>query len=131
MMLRSVLPADLEIFFEHQRDPDALRMAAMPGRDRGTFTKHWQTKVLGEPSVKVQTVMHDGEVAGTINSFESNGRRLVGYFFEKAYWGKGIASQALQEFLKIRVLEKNGFVFVEEVPNRLDDGVTEILLKLE
>lgn len=148
-MLRAVALSDLPIFFEHQRDPDALAMAAMPGRDQETFTMHWQTRVLGDPSVIVQTVLHDGCVAGTVNSFVSNGRRLVGYFFGKPYWGKGIATLAVKEFLEIdttrplfafvakenlaslRVLQKNGFAIVEEVPNRLDDGVTEILLKLE
>ena len=124
-------------------------MAAMPGRDRDTFDAHWRTRVLGDPSVVVRTVLAGGEVAGTINSFVSNERRLVGYFFGKAYWGKGIATSALREFLKLetrrplfafvarqnfaslRVLEKNGFIVVEEVESRLNDGVTELFLKLE
>jgi RimJ/RimL family protein N-acetyltransferase len=149
MPLREVLPGDLPIFFEHQRDPDALRMAAMPGRDHETFVKHWQTKVLGDPSVMVRTVIHDGAIVGTVNSFVSNGRRLVGYFFGKAHWGKGIATSAVREFLELdatrplfafvakenraslRVLEKNGFRMVEEIPDRLNDGITELLLKLE
>jgi RimJ/RimL family protein N-acetyltransferase len=149
MLLREVLPTDLSIFFEHQQDADALRMAAMLGRDHEAFTTHWQTRVLGQSSVMVRAVLHEGEVAGTINSFESGGRRLVGYFFGKKYWGKGIATMAVGEFLmldtsrplfafvakhnfgSLRVLEKNGFTRVEEIPNRLNDGITELLLKLE
>jgi RimJ/RimL family protein N-acetyltransferase len=149
MFLREVVPADLPIFFEHQRDPDALRMAAMPGRDHETFTTHWQTRVLGQPSVTVRTVIHEDEVVGTVNSFEAGDRRLVGYFFAKAHWGKGLATLAVRELLKldtsrplfafvakhnlgsIRVLEKNGFTRVEEIPDRLNDGITELLLKLE
>ena len=148
MLLREVLPSDLEILFEHQRDPDALRMAAMPGRDRDTFAMHWRARVLGDPSVVVRTVVVDEDVAGTVNTFVASDLRLVGYFFGKRYWGKGIATLAVQELLKIdtsrplfafvaehnvasrRVLEKNGFTVVEQVPNRLDDGVTELLLKL-
>ena len=38
---------------------------------------------------------------------------------------------AKENLASLRVLRKNGFAIVEEVPNRLDDGVTEILLKLE
>ncbi len=148
MPLREVLPSDLPVFYEHQADPDALRMAGMPGRDRGTFVTHWQTTVLGQPSVVVRTVLHEGNVAGTINTFESEGRRLLGYFFGKAYWGKGVATLAIREFLKLetsrplfafvsndnlgslRALEKNGFTRVEEIPNRLGDGITDVLLKL-
>lgn len=148
MRLREVLPTDLEVLFEHQRDPDALAMAAMPGRDRDTFATHWKARVLGDPSVVVRTVLVEGEVAGTVNTFVASDLRLVGYFFGKRYWGKGIATLAVQELLKIdtsrplfafvaehnvasrRVLEKNGFAVVEEVPNRLNDGVTELLLKL-
>ena len=136
-------------FFEHQRDADALRMAAMPGRDHDAFHAHWQTKVLGDPAVIVRTVLCDGEVAGTINSFVASERRQVGYFFGKAFWGKGIATSALREFLEVdasrplfafvakenlgsvRVLEKNGFTIVEEVVDRWGDGVTELLLTLE
>ena len=124
-------------------------MAAMPGRDRETFVAHWQKRVLGDPSVVVRTVLHEGDIAGTVNSFVSNERRLVGYFLGKKFWGKGIATSAVRELLTIdttrplfafvakhnvasrRVLEKNGFVVVEEVESRLNDGVTEILLKLE
>jgi RimJ/RimL family protein N-acetyltransferase len=32
--------------------------------------------------------------------FEQLGEREVGYWLGKGYWGKGIATQALKEFLK-------------------------------
>jgi hypothetical protein len=34
MALRDVTEDDLPIFFEHQQDPDANRMAAFPARER-------------------------------------------------------------------------------------------------
>jgi RimJ/RimL family protein N-acetyltransferase len=147
-MLREVLPEDLPILFENQRDPDAVRMAATHPRDHETFMEHWKTNVIGNASVVARTVVHEGEVAGTANTFERDGRRLVGYFFGKNYWGKGIATQAVRDLLavdtsrplfafvakhnrgSIRVLEKNGFVQIEELPNRLNDGITDVLLKL-
>ena len=47
---------DLPIFFEHQRDPDATRMAAFPPRERPSFMAHWTT-ILGDESVVAKTVV--------------------------------------------------------------------------
>ena len=41
-VLREVLVSDLDAFFEHQRDPEATRMAAFPARDREAFDAHWR-----------------------------------------------------------------------------------------
>lgn len=45
VQLREVLVADLPVFFEHQRDPEANRMAAFAARDRDAFMAHW-SKIL-------------------------------------------------------------------------------------
>jgi hypothetical protein len=39
--LRKVMQGDLPIFFEHQLDAEATRMAAFPSRDRDAFMAHW------------------------------------------------------------------------------------------
>ena len=59
--LRDIEPDDLPIFFEHQLDADATRMAAFPSRDRAAFDAHWATNILGNPA----TINHvlDGIVA--------------------------------------------------------------------
>lgn len=124
--LRDVTEDDLPIFFEHQLDPDADQMAAFPARDRQAFMAHW-TKILANGTVAKKTVLFQRQVAGNVVSFEQLGKREVGYWIGKAYWGKGIATQALSEFLglvparplyayvakhniaSIRVLEKCGF----------------------
>ncbi len=150
VQLRDVLEADLPIFFEQQCDPDANRMAAFPARGRDAFTTHW-TKILVGKTVPVRTVLVDGHVAGNVVSWEQDGKHLVGYWFGKPYWGKGIATQALLEFLKvvparplyahvakcniasIRVLEKCGFTIcceATEASDAPDDGVEECLMKL-
>src|SRR5438445_517207 len=49
--LRLVEERDLHIFFEQQRDPDAVRMAAFTHKDptdRAVFNAHW-TKIRGDP----------------------------------------------------------------------------------
>ena len=65
-MLRDVTEEDLPIFFEHQRDPEAHRMAAFPPREREVFMLHWRTKVIGDPTARKRTIMVGDCVAGNI-----------------------------------------------------------------
>lgn len=145
--LRNVDRADLPIFFEHQLDADAIRMAAFPARDREAFDTHWERNILGNAAVIAQTILVDGEVAGNIGSWTQDGTRLVGYWIGKKYWRKGVATHALAEFLlvvtdrplyahvvkhnvgSIRVLEKCGFS-VQESAAVAGDGVVELILVL-
>jgi RimJ/RimL family protein N-acetyltransferase len=124
--LREVIESDLPIFFEQQLDPDATRMAAFPSRDREAFMTHW-AKIMRDEANTLKTILFDGRVAGNIVSWQQGTEREVGYWLGKEYWGKGIATRALAEFLNhvtqrplyahvvkhniasIRVLEKCGF----------------------
>ena len=126
IQLRPVLDSDLPTLYEHQADPVANQMAAFPARERDAFMQHW-AKTLSNPSNRVLTILYDGQVAGTIMSFEMDGKREVGYWIGREYWGRGIATTALAQFLEIerarplygyvarhntgsrRVLEKCGF----------------------
>ena len=98
-MLRDVIESDLPIFFEHQRDPVATRMAAFPARDWDAFVVHWRGKVLGDPSARKKTILIGNDVAGNIGSWNQGDKRMVGYWIGRAYWGRGIATAALAEFL--------------------------------
>ena len=144
-VLREVVEADLPIFYEHQRDREAAAMAAFPPRERDAFMAHW-AKTLANESALTWTVVSDGAVAGNIGCWEDNGRRLVGYWIGREFWGRGLATRALAELLdvvdgrplhayvakcnvaSIRVLEKCGFVKVGEHAG--DDGIEELLLEL-
>lgn len=147
VLLRSVIADDIPIFYEHQRDVEATRMAAFPTRERDAFTAHW-AKILRDETVITKTIIFDGEVAGNIVSFEMECQRKVGYWIGKSYWGKGIASQALSEFLKhvkirplyahvakhnigsLRVLEKNGFLIYGEDTIHGEE-IKEFILRLD
>jgi RimJ/RimL family protein N-acetyltransferase len=136
--IREVREDDLPILFEHQRDPEANAMAAFPPRDRDAFMVHWR-KILSDPACIARTVELDGAVAGHIGSFELEGRREVGYWIDRAFWGRGVATRALAAFLleekrrplfagvaphnagSMRVLEKCGFSRTGE--NGEDDRV--------
>ncbi|HVK77918.1 MAG TPA: GNAT family N-acetyltransferase, partial [Kofleriaceae bacterium] len=98
-MLRDVRPGDLPVFFEHQRDPDAARMADFPSRDRAAFDAHWRDHVLGNPRSTTQTIVVDGAVAGYVASWDQDGLRLVAYWVGRDHWGRGVATAALAAFL--------------------------------
>jgi RimJ/RimL family protein N-acetyltransferase len=101
-------------------------MAAFPPREREAFMAHWR-KILADHKVVKRTVLLETEVAGNVVCFEQSGKLLVGYWLGRSFWGKGIASRALSEFVSlisarplhayvakdnvasIRVLEKCGF----------------------
>jgi RimJ/RimL family protein N-acetyltransferase len=128
-VLRDVIEEDLPVFFEHQRDPEAVEMAAFPSRERGPFYEHWHI-IMDDDELVAKTIVSEGEVAGNISSWERDGKRLVGYWLGREFWGRGLATQALAELVEeltvrplyaevsttnvgsIRVLEKCGFTVV-------------------
>ncbi len=151
ILLRDVTEADLPIFYEQQLDPEAIQMAAFPSRDRDAFMAHWINKVMVNQNTIVKTILFDGQVAGNIVSWDQSGEQKVGYWIGKEYWGKGIGTKALAEFLgdvktrplwahvakhniaSLRVLQKCGFVISGEDKFSEDSSETmeEFILKLE
>jgi len=138
VQLRDVVTADLPIFFEQQLDPEATQMADFPSRDHDAFMTHWTTKVLRSDTGVVRTILYDAHIAGNIVAWEQDGRWLIGYWLGREYWGKGIATQALTQFLQLvttrplyayvalhnlaskRVLEKCGFVLTRDETTSTD-----------
>ncbi len=142
--LREVIDIDLPIFYAHQRDPVAWKMAAFRSRPRQTFMLHWKT-IRADPTVVLRTILCEDRVAGTVMSFLLKTKRQVGYWIGREYWGQGIATAALEQFLhqvkarplyahvaqhntaSLRVLEKCGFTVVGEEPNPPLDGQDPIM----
>jgi len=140
--LRPVATDDLPIFFVHQLDPEATRLAAFPSRDREAFFTHWTTNILGNPTAVSRTILAGDRVAGNIGAWTdaTSHDRLVGYWLGREFWGRGIASAAMAQFLRfeatrplgahvakhnlgsIRVLEKAGFARVGEEAFSLPNG---------
>ena len=128
--LRDVSPTDLDIFFLHQTDDLANRMAAFTAKnphDRATFQRHWD-QILSDKYCRNQTVVWRGKVAGYVSCFELFGKPSLAYWIGREFWGQGIATAAVRLFLRvvperplfarvaadnlgsIRVLEKSGFI---------------------
>jgi RimJ/RimL family protein N-acetyltransferase len=148
--LRDVAHDDLPTLFAQQRDPAANKMAAFPARDWDAFVAHW-TKILDDATVMARAVLVNELVAGYIASWKRDAKRLVGYWMGRDYWGKGVASTALAQFLKadptrpiyahvakhnaasLRVLEKCGFTICDEETTSLvppADDVEELVVVL-
>ena len=131
VFLREVRENDLVTFFENQLDPESLRMVMFSSRDREAHKAHWH-RILADDSVTAATIVFDGFVAGDIVSWDNEGEREVGYWIGRSFWGQGIATAALSQFLEhldrgplhahvakhnvgsLRVLEKCGFTIVGE-----------------
>ncbi len=146
-----MIESDLPIFFEQQLDPAAAQMAALPSRGREAFMAHW-VRIMADDSILIKAILFNDSVAGNIVCFDQLGEREVGYWLGKEYWGKGIATQALTEFLDYidtrplsahvakhniasrRVLEKCGFIISGEdsfFSQALGKNVEEYILILD
>jgi len=100
MHLRPVDPDDLETLFEQQRDAEAHRMAAFTSRepdDRDGYLGWWG-RVLRMDGVIARIIEHDGAIAGSILSWTTDDGPEVSYWLGRAWWGRGLATQALKAF---------------------------------
>jgi len=154
LLLRDVVEDDLSLFFEFQLDPGANYVAAFIARDptdREAFTAHWN-KIMAEPTNIIRTIVFDGQVVGSVSSYEVSGKPEVTYWIGRAHWGKGIATRALTAFLaqvnttrpiyarvardnlgSRRVLEKCGFQVIGEdrgFAKARGEVIEELLLEL-
>lgn len=153
--LRDVEAGDLDVFFANQQDEGAVYMAAFTAKDpadRAAFDAHWQ-RIMADETTTNRTILVNGEVAGHVASFVMFGDLEVTYWIDRAYWGKGVATRALSEFLTTvqkkrpiygraakdnlgsrRVLEKCGFKYIGEekgYANARGEEILEVITRRE
>ena len=130
--LRPVADADLGPLFDQMRDPESVRMAAFTPDDpddRTAFDAH-MARVRTSPGITHRAVTCDGQLVGSIAAFVLDGRTEVTYWVDRAAWGRGIASRALELLMdlvpvrplyaraasdnvgSLRVLQKSGFKII-------------------
>ena len=144
--LRDVSATDLPTFYAQQADPEVAAMAGFTPRTHDAFMTHWTTNVLGSATGRSQAVLLDGVLAGYLLAFDRDGHRQIGYWYGREFWGRGVASAALGQFLALephrplhayvipsnpasaRVLLKNGFVAGDR--HLAPDGVEEVQFTL-
>lgn len=152
--LRKVIEEDISTFFDQQCDSTANYMAAFTAKEpsnRVAFLARWK-RIRADATVIARTIVTTSQVAGHVMSYEEAGRREVTYWLGKEYWGKGIATRALAEFLaeinrsrpiyaraatdnagSLRVLEKCGFTVISKTTgfaNARHKEIEELLLEL-
>jgi RimJ/RimL family protein N-acetyltransferase len=127
--LRPIEDADFDTIFRQMSDAESIRMAAFTPEnltDRNAFLDR-MARIRADANASNWVIDVDGEVAGTVASFVIDDEREVTYWIDRAHWGKGIASAAVQLLLvetaerplharaasdnvgSLRVLEKAGF----------------------
>ncbi len=99
--LRPTRVEDLEHLFQFQLDEEATVMAAFtPAQrtDKSAFLSKY-SKLLDEPTVNMKTILLNDNIIGSISKFELEGKAELTYWIDRKFWGKGIATIALQKLL--------------------------------
>ena len=131
--LRALHESDLDALFRQMSDPESVRMAAFTPEDpddRQRFDAH-MARVMQSPEITQRAITWEGDLVGSVASFVVEGQTEITYWIDRPAWGRGIASQALAQFLEVvrtrplyaraasdnagslRVLEKNGFRVID------------------
>lgn len=101
--LRPTTVADLDILFQFQLDQEARHLAAFTSKDstdKEAYVAKY-TRLLDDPTVNNQTIIADSVIAGSIAKFVMEGDAELTYWIDKKFWGKGIATAALKNFLTL------------------------------
>jgi [ribosomal protein S5]-alanine N-acetyltransferase len=121
---------DLNSLFQFQLDEEANYLAAFTSKDPSDKSAYIgkYTRFLTDPTINMRTIRINGSIVGSMAKFVIENTPEITYWIDKKFWGRGIATTALREFLKIettrplrarvafdnyrsqKVLEKCGFV---------------------
>lgn len=121
---------ELHAFFQFQLDEEANYLAAFTPKDPNDKTAYIEkyTKHLADPTINMRTIKVNDVIVGSMAKFIMENKAEITYWIDRKFWGQGIATRALNYFLKIeqirplygrvafdnygsqRVLEKCGFV---------------------
>lgn len=145
---------DLNAFFQFQLDKEANYLAAFTSKDPNDKTAYIEkyTKHLADPAINMRTIKVNNVIAGSIAKFVMENEAGITYWIDRKFWGQGIATTALNDFLKIeqtrpiygrvafdnygsqKVLEKCGFVKIGKdkgFANARQAEIEEFIYKLQ
>ena len=104
--IREVESSDLETFYEHQLDPEAIRMAAFVGRDpkdKVAFDAHWDKILAKHSSQNIRGRSCRGTSRWSHRVLSGWRNMEVTYWLGREFWGRGLATQALKKMLHLVV----------------------------
>lgn len=94
---------DLEAFFQFQLDKEANYLAAFTAKDPNDKVVYLEkyTKLLADPTITMRTIKTHGEIIGSISKYVMENEAEITYWIDRKFWGKGVATKALEDFLII------------------------------
>jgi RimJ/RimL family protein N-acetyltransferase len=122
--------SDLDVLFQFQVDKEASYLAAFTSKDPNDKVAYMEkySKHLVDPTINMRTIKANDKIVGSLAKFIMENKAGITYWVDRKFWGRGIATAALKDFLKIeqirpiygrvafdnynsqKVLEKCGFV---------------------
>lgn len=101
--LRKTNESDLEFLFQFQLDKEARYLAAFTSEDSTDKKVYLEkfSKLLNDPAINNQTILVNETIVGSIAKFVIKGDSEITYWISRNFWGKGIATAALEYFLSI------------------------------
>jgi ribosomal-protein-alanine N-acetyltransferase len=94
---------DLEAFFQFQLDQEANYLAAFTAKDpndKEAYIEKYSRHSI-DPTINMQTIRINDQIVGSVAKFMMRGETEITYWIDKQYWGKGVATTALKELLKL------------------------------
>jgi ribosomal-protein-alanine N-acetyltransferase len=137
---------DLDALFQFQLDQEANYLAAFTSKDpndKAAYVEKY-SKHLADPAINMRTIKANDRIIGSIAKFIMENEAGITYWVDRQFWGQGITTAALKEFLKMeqvrpifgrvafdnygsqKVLEKCGFVKIGEDKGFANARQTEI-----
>lgn len=128
--LTKTVKEDLYVLFEFQLNEEAIYLAAFTPKDptdKNAYIEKF-TKHIADPNINMRTINFKDQIVGSIAKFVLEDEAEITYWIDRKFWGQGIATSALNEFLKMeqirpikgrvafdnyasqKVLEKCGFI---------------------
>ena len=128
--LKRTAADDLNNLFQFQLDQEGIHMAAFTPNNPGDKKAYIEmySKFLSDPTINMRTIRFDNEIVGSIAKFVIENDAEITYWIDRKFWGQGIATTSLKDFLKMeltrplfarvafdnygsqKVLEKCGFI---------------------
>lgn len=101
IQLTTTQKEDLHVLFQFQTDKEAIYLAAFTPKDPNDKNAYIEkySKFLVDPTINMQTIKLDDEIAGSVSKFVMDNRAEITYWIDRKLWGQGIATTVLKEFL--------------------------------
>lgn len=99
--LEKTTKKDLEILFVFQTNKDGIMMAAFTSEnpnDKIAYLKKWSA-IVENPKINMQTIRLENKIVGSVIHFDMMNETNVSYWIDQKFWGMGIATKALNEFI--------------------------------